>query len=148
MNNVEPNVPPQLTNIIEDFQFAEGREKLELLLEYSEKLPPLPEWLLTQRDRMEPVPECMTPVFLHTELQDGGMVFYFDVPPEAPTVRGYAELLREGLTGSTPQQILALPVDIYLKLGLEQVLTHQRLNGIAALLAHIKYQALQKINAR
>jgi cysteine desulfuration protein SufE len=96
---------------------------------------------------MEAVPECMTPVFLFSELQEGRMILYLDVPAESPTVRGYAEIMRQGLTGSTPQQILALPSDVYLRLGLEKVLTHQRLNGLAALLGHIKHQALQHVQS-
>lgn len=142
MSDVISNLPPRLAGIIEDFQLLEGREPLELLLEYSEKLPPLPGWLQGRRDEMEPVPECMTPVHLFSELQEGGMVFYFDVPAESPTVRGFAELLRQGLEGCTPEQVLALPGDLYLRFGLEKLLTHQRLNGLAALLAHIRHQAL------
>jgi cysteine desulfuration protein SufE len=145
MGDIVSTIPPRLASIIEDFELLEGREGLEVLLEYAEKLPPLPDWLQGRRDEMEPVPECMTPVHLFSELQEGQMVFYFDVPAESPTVRGFAELLREGLEGCTPEQVLALPGDLYLRFGLEKLLTHQRLNGLAALLAHIRHQAMLQI---
>ena len=142
---MDPYIPAKLSQIIEDFQLAEGGEKLELLLEYAEKLPAAGPWRQARPEEIEAVPECMTPVFLYSELIDGALVLYFDVPRESPTVRGFAEIFREGLAGCTPEQILALPADIYLKLGLEKALTHQRLNGIAALVMHIKHQAMLKM---
>jgi cysteine desulfuration protein SufE len=89
MTEPSSNLPLRLQEIIEEFSWLEGREKLELLLEYSDRMPPLPEWL--DRDtNMEQIHECMTPVFVHAERKNGGMLFYFDVPAESPTVRGYA----------------------------------------------------------
>jgi cysteine desulfuration protein SufE len=138
-------VPSRLAEIIEDFGWAVGREKLEMLLEYAERLPPLPEWLREKRDGMEPVPECMTPVFIHAETEGGRMAFYFDVPAESPTVQGYAEILREGADEVTPEEVLAIPKDFFVQMGLHEVLTHQRLNGISAILAHMKRLAAQAL---
>jgi cysteine desulfuration protein SufE len=138
MNDQSTTLPPRLSEIVDDFQFAEGREKLELLLEYSEKMPPLPDWLAQDHSQMDQVHECMTPVFVHAERKGEGLYFYFDIPPESPTVRGFASLLAEGLNGLTPQEILQVPGDFYLQMGLDQALSHQRLNGISAMLAYIK----------
>jgi cysteine desulfuration protein SufE len=107
-------------------------------------MPPLPEWL-DKDTHMEQVHECMTPVFVHAERKNGGMLFYFDVPAESPTVRGYATILGEGLQGASPQEVLAVPVNFYQEMGLHTVLTMQRLNGIGAILAHIKRLAKQEL---
>ena len=89
--------PVKLQEIIDDFALASRQEKLEMLIQYSESLPPLPEWLQGERAKMEAVPECMTPVFLFAEKQpDGGLVFHFDIPPQSPTVRGLAAILANG----------------------------------------------------
>ncbi len=143
--NVQVALPPRLAEIVDDFAMAEGREKLEMLLQYSDSLPPVPDWLKGKEAEMEAVPECMTPVSVAAEMKDGGMVYHFIVPPESPTVRGYAALLAEGLNGVPPEQVLNLPADFYLQMGLQQVLTNQRLNGMAALVAHIKRLALEHI---
>jgi cysteine desulfuration protein SufE len=143
MSTTTNELPPRLADIIADFEMAEGQEKLDILLEFSEQLPPLPDWLHGRRDNMEQVHECMTPTFLHTELENGGLIFYFDIPPEAPTVRGYAAVLAEGLHGATPEQVLQVPPDLFYRMGIQQVLSPQRLNGIAALLGHIKRQAMR-----
>ena len=60
-------LPSRLQEIVEDFEYLEGQEKLEYLLELSESLSPLPEWLLERRDSMDEVHECMTPVFIFAE---------------------------------------------------------------------------------
>ena len=142
----EDNIPSRLSEIIEDFQFVEGREKIELLLEYSEKMPPLPDRLREEHDTMELIEECMTPVFVKSEIQEGRMRFYFDVPRESPTVRGYAAILGEGLEGATPEEVLKVPNDFYEQMGLDKVLTSQRLNGMSAILAHMKRLALANKN--
>lgn len=138
-------MPARLKEIIEDFQLSEGREKLELLLQYAEQMPALPDWLQLEHSQMEFVPECMTPVYVHAELEAGRMTFYFDVPEESPTVRGYAALMGEGLNGATPEQVLSVPGDFYQQMGLDRVLSHQRLNGIAAILAHMKRLAVDAL---
>lgn len=136
-------LPPRLRQITEDFRLAEGREKVEMLLDFAESLPPLPDRLRPQREQMEHVVECMTPVFLLAEKLDGRMVFHFDIPPESPTVRGYAAMMKAGLDGTTPEEILQVPQDFYREMGLDQVLTQQRLNGAEAILARMKQLSLR-----
>jgi cysteine desulfuration protein SufE len=138
-------IPARLQEIIEDFQWCEGREKLELLLQYAESMPPMPERLTDRTNDFEQVHECMTPVFVRAENQAGKLHFYFEVPESSPTVRGFASVMMDGLNGNSPETVLQVPADFYLRMGLEGVLTHQRLHGIAAILAHIKALALKEI---
>lgn len=145
---MESAIPEPLRDILADFQWCQGREKLELLLDYAERLPPLPEWLQGQREQMDQVHECMTPVFVYATRVDGRLQFYFDVPPESPTVRGYAAILQAGLRDTSPEQILQIPNDFYRAMGLQELLTNQRLNGIVAILAHIKRLAVEAIQHR
>lgn len=133
-------LPARLEEIVSDFEISEGREKLELLLDYARNFPAFPAHL-QQPGQMEEVPECMTPVQMTAEVKDGRMFFHFIVPEESPTVRGYAALMMEGVNGSTPEQVLAIPADFFLRMGLQNVLTAQRLNGMAAILAHVKRRA-------
>ena len=137
-------LPARLEEIVADFEMLEGREKLELLLDYASRFPPFPEYLQKPGD-IEEVPECMTPVQMAAEVKDGRLYYHFVVPDESPTVRGYASLMMEGLNGCTPEQVLALPSDFYLRMGLQHVLTAQRLNGMAAILAHVKRRAAMEL---
>ncbi|HEX6384710.1 MAG TPA: SufE family protein [Anaerolineae bacterium] len=132
---------PRLQEIVEDFDFLAGTEKLEYLLELAENLPPLPEWLQNQRDSLDQVHECMTPVFIYAEKKNGHLTYHFDIPPEAPTVRGFAAVLQEGLEGATPEEVQGIPNEFYLEMGLQNVMSGQRLNGMSAILAHMKQLA-------
>ena len=139
MSDSSGTLPTRLQEIVTDFGYVIGREKLEYLLEFADALPPLPARLADKRNEMDEVHECMTPVFIYLESEEqDGLQFYFDVPPESPTVRGFAEILRAGLNGSSPAELLAVPDLFYLEMGLGDVLTGQRLNGIGAILAHMK----------
>ena len=131
-------LPQRLQEIVEDFAYCEGQEKLEYLLELSESLTPLPDWLEAKRESMDEVHECMTPVFIYAELENGMLHYHFDIPPESPTVRGFAATLQQGLDGATPDQVRAIPNEFYVEMGLQNVLSGQRLNGISAILAHMK----------
>lgn len=131
-------LPTKLQEIVEDFSYCEGQEKLEYLLEFAENLPLLPSWLHGKRNEMDEVHECMTPVFIFPEQKDGKFFFHFDIPPESPTVRGFAAVLQQGLAWATPEQVANVPDTFYLQMELQSVLSSQRINGISAMLAHIK----------
>ena len=138
------SLPPKLQEIVDDFASMTREEKVETLIAYSDSLPPLPDRLKEMRDKMEPVPECMTPVFLHGEKQsDGGVMFYFDIPPQSPTVRGLASILASGLNGSTAEEILSVPADFFLPMNLQEAISQQRINGFIGVLAHMKQTAVK-----
>lgn len=139
-------IPDTLAEIVEDFASVGPSDRLQLLLDLSSELPALPEPYATERDRMEPVPECQSPVFLAVELDDDRRVhLFFDAPPEAPTTRGFAGILREGLEGATADEVLAVPDDFYVRLGLAEAVSVLRLRGMAAMLARIKRQVREQV---
>jgi cysteine desulfuration protein SufE len=143
------NLPVKLQEIVDDFASMTREEKIETLIGYSESLPPLPDWLNEERQKMEPVPECMTPVFLFAEKQpDGSLVFHFDIPPQSPTVRGLAAILANGLNGSKPEEILSVPADFYLPMKLEEAISQQRLRGFNGVLAHMKKAAVNALEGK
>ncbi len=131
-------LPARLQEIVEDFNYCQGQEKLEYLLEMAQQLEPLPDWLEDERGNMDEVHECMSPVFMYADVDDGRLHYHFDIPPEAPTVRGFAAILQQGLDEATPAEVMAVPDQFYLEMGLQNVLSGQRLNGIGAILAHMK----------
>ena len=66
------------------------------------------------------------------------MRLYITAPREAPTTRGFASVLSQGLDGSTAREVLDVPEDIPAKLGLQKALTPLRLRGMSAMLGRIK----------
>lgn len=149
MLGVQPRaaLPPKLQDIVDDFSSMSREEKIETLLAYAESLPELPERLRAEFERMENVPECMTPVRLIAERQgDGSLVYHFDIPPESPTVRGLASILTNGLNGCQPEEILTLPADFYLPMKLEEAITPQRIAGFVGIVAQMKHIALRMLH--
>lgn len=134
-------IPAPLAEIIDDFQAVTEAERLQLLLEFSRELPELPERFAGHPELLEQVVECQSPLFLTLELGDDpdqDVQIYFSAPPEAPTTRGFASVLHEGLNGLPAQQILAVPDDIAEHLGLTRAITPLRIRGMSAMLFRIK----------
>ena len=130
-------MPSPLAEVVSDFQEVEGQDKLQLLLEFANELPPLPADM--EQAAMEPVPECQSPLFLHVDAADRGKVrLYFTAPAEAPTTRGFAAILAAGLDKQPAADILAVPDDFYSDLGLAALISPLRLRGMSAMLARIK----------
>jgi cysteine desulfuration protein SufE len=144
-------MPTALTEIIDDFGSLVGQEKLQLLLEFAENLPALPERYADHPELLEPVPECQSPVFLITEVDRGVQPpvarLFFTAPPEAPTTRGFAGILREGLDGRPVDEVLSTPADFAMQLPLADVVSPLRLRGLSAMLARVKRQLAQAMRA-
>ena len=139
---------PDLDRIVDLFAGAPKELRAQALLEYSRKVPPLPEELAGHRELMEQVPECQTPFFLATDLDDDGRVtLHFDVPAESPTTRGFAGILWSGLNGATAETVLATPNDFYTRMGLAEVISALRLRGMNAILMRMKRQVQDKLTA-
>jgi cysteine desulfuration protein SufE len=140
---------PRLQEIADDFHSVPDKDRLQLLLEFSQDLPPLPERYAGHRDRMEPVPECQTPLFLAVEVEpDHAVHLYFDAPPEAPTTRGFAAILHAGLDGLDADEVLATPPEFSSQLGLADLVSPLRLRGMAAMLSRIKRQVRERQASR
>lgn len=130
---------PTLENLIPRFKAADRATRLETLLDYSRKLPPLPERLERERDRdTARVHECQTPVFLWVEVEEGGVRIHADVPRESPTVRGFISLLARSLDGAAPAEVAQVPDDLLDQLGLSEALGMTRTQGLTAILQRIK----------
>jgi cysteine desulfuration protein SufE len=130
---------PRLQEIAEEFGAVGDRDRLQLLLEFSEDLPALPARYAEHRDRLEPVPECQSPLFLAVEVDDDAVVhLFFDAPREAPTTRGFAGILYAGLDGLGADEVLETPGEFSSQLGLQDLVSPLRLRGMAAMLGRIK----------
>jgi cysteine desulfuration protein SufE len=137
-------MPAKLAEIVDEFASAPREVVLEMLLEFSDEVPPLPAEF-AGHEGMEQVPECQTQFFLKVEVQpDDTVATYFDCPPEAPTTRAFAGILAEGLAGATTGQILAVPDDLYAKMGLAGAISPLRIRGGTAILGRLKRQVREQ----
>ena len=130
-----------LDTLIPRFQAADRNTRLETLLDYSKKLPPLPakyEQEKANGSEQARVHECQTPVYLWTEVTDGKVHIYADVPRESPTVRGFISLLARSLDGGPADAVARVPDDLLDQLRLSEALGMTRTQGLTAILHRIK----------
>ena len=141
-------LPEQLAEIRDDFLGLEVKERLQLLLEFSNELPELPERYADHPDLFERVEECQSPVFIFVEVDEANIVHLFAMAPkEAPTTRGFASILVQGLADLTVEEVLAVPDDFPNTIGLTEAVSPLRIRGMTALLGRTKRQIREKIGA-
>ena len=139
-------VPPSLEKVVRRFERAPKDLRVQALLQYAKKVPPLPPEFKDDRSALEQVHECQTPFFLATRVDDDGAVhLFFDAPVESPTVRGFAGILYEGLEGRQAREILDVPPDFYAPMGLGEVVSPLRLRGMSAILSRVKRQVAEAV---
>ena len=143
------SLTPALSELVEDFSSVSPQDRLTLLLDLSRSLPALPERLTAASESMEQVSECQSPLYLAVEVEGNSpqspVHLFFDAPAEAPTTRGFAGILHEGLDGASAADVLAVPDDFYVALGLAAAVSPLRLRGMAAMLSRIKRQVRLKV---
>jgi cysteine desulfuration protein SufE len=145
---VSDELPETLAQIRADFHELEIRERLQLLLEFANELPELPARYTEHPDLLERVVECQSPVFIFVEVDDHDIVHLFaTAPKEAPTTRGFASILVQGLAGLTVQEVLDIPDDFPQDLGLTEAVSPLRVRGMTALLGRAKRQIREKTAA-
>jgi len=165
MTGAQVPLPEGLAEIADDFAALSARDRLILLLDFSDGLPELPERYVGHSELLERVDECQSPLFLAVEVEsakdadasgadasgadaqegagtsrDARVRLFFQAPPEAPTTRGFAGILYEGLDGLTVGEVLAVPDDAPYRFGLGEAVSPLRLRGMVAMLSRIKRQ--------
>jgi cysteine desulfuration protein SufE len=153
---VSAGLPETLDEIAQDFTALSARDRLTLLLDFSDALPELPERYVGHVELLERVEECQSPLFLAVEVQGAGnaappaeatVQLFFQAPAQAPTTRGFAGILHEGLNGLTVGEVLAVPDDAPYHFGLGEAISPLRLRGMVAMLGRIKRQVRIKASS-
>ena len=75
------------------------------------------------------------------------MHLYATAPAEAPTTRGFASILAQGLDGLTPEEALAVPDDYPFMIGLTDAVSPLRLHGMTGILLRAKRQIREQLAA-
>ena len=141
-------LPDSLEEIKTDFTELGVKDRLQLLLEFSNELPSLPASYVDHPDLFERVVECQSPVFIFVEVDSERAVhLYATAPAESPTTRGFASILAQGLDGLSVDEVLAVPDDYPQSIGLTQAVSPLRLRGMTAMLGRTKRQLRERVAA-
>ncbi|HYJ50025.1 MAG TPA: SufE family protein [Microbacterium sp.] len=138
-------LPDSLADIRDEFLELPETDRLQLLLEFSNELPAVPARYDGHPELCERVIECQSPVYIVIDVDENGLVaMHATAPKEAPTTRGFASILVQGITGLTPDAVLAIPDDFPQSIGLTRAVSPLRLSGMTGMLMRAKRQVAAK----
>ncbi len=141
-------LPDVLAEIRDEFLELSEPDRLQLLLEYSNELPPIPAAYEGHPELCERVVECQSPVYIIIDVDaDGIVAMHATAPPEAPTTRGFASILVQGLSGLTAAEVLAVPSDFPQSIGLTRAVSPLRIAGMTGMLMRAQRQVRLKTAA-
>lgn len=115
-------------------------DRYQYLIELGEKLPPMPEDMKTECTKVH---GCQSIVHLTARQKPGTKdVLEFLADSDAELVRGLIGLLEHVYSGQRAEDVLAFDIDDYFRrLGLDQHLSMNRRNGLAAMVQRLKQHA-------
>lgn len=132
-------LPDAVAELVEDLAALTPSERMDLLQELADDLPAPPDRL--QGDPgFERVEECQSPVHVLARVEEGVVRLYVDAPPSAAATRALAAILHEAVDGAPIEQVLGLPLDLPLRLGLGGTVSPLRLGGMAGMLGRVQRQ--------
>jgi len=130
--------------IVDAFNEVPVSSKLELLLEYANSLPALPDRYADHPELLERVEECQSPVYLFVEVDNGKANIFLTAPAEAPTTRGFASILQLALDGQNIDTINTFSDQFIQDLNLSELVSPLRIRGMHGMLTRIKRQVKEK----
>jgi cysteine desulfuration protein SufE len=133
-----PTIADAAAVLEEEFGFLEDwRDKVEYLIELGKDLPPLPDGLKGEGNRVR---GCQSQVWLVAEPEAGGRI-HLRADSDAVLVKGLISLLLRLYDRRTAQEILDNPPTVLERVGLAKLLTPGRANGLQAMVARIRAMA-------
>ena len=133
-----PTIADAARDLEQEFALLEDwRDKVEYIIELGKDLPPLPDALKTEGNKVR---GCQSQVWLVAEPEPGGRV-HLRADSDAVLVKGLISLLVTLYDRRTPQEILDNPPDVLERVGLAKLLTPGRSNGLYSMVARIRSMA-------
>ena len=125
--------------IIEEFSMLENRDDIyEYIIEIGKKLPELAPEHKTEQNLIR---GCQSKVWLIASLDaNENLIFLGD--SDAMIVRGLINLLIRVMSGQSPEAILNCQLYLIEKIGMRQIISSGRSNGLTAMIKQMKLYAL------
>ena len=124
--------------IVEEFSLFENKnDKYNYIIEMGKGLDALSEDHKVDKNLIK---GCQSRVWLHPELEEGKI--RYEVDSDALIVRGIVGLLVRILSNQKPEDIVNTELFFIKDIGLDQMLSMNRSNGLAAMVKQMKLYAL------
>jgi cysteine desulfuration protein SufE len=124
--------------IVDEFSLFDNKDdRYGYIIELGKKLAPYPEAYRTDDFLIK---GCQSKVWIKPEIQNGNLLFYGD--SDSTLVKGIVSLLLRVLSGQPAREIAAADLYFIDRIGMKQMLSMNRSNGLAAMIKQLKLYAL------
>jgi len=117
----------------ENLKMLEGHDRLHYLIDKAKELEPLPESAKTDSNRIH---GCASKLWLIGGVREDGTMMYH-VDGEAHISKGTAKVVTDIVNGEQRDEVANLTVENFTPLGIKELLTMQRQNGLGELIDRI-----------
>ena len=117
----------------DNLRMLEGHDRLHYLIDKAKELEPLPEVMKTEENRIH---GCASKLWLIGGVREDGTMMY-QVDGEAHISKGTAKVVTDIVNGEHRNEVANLTVESFTPLGIKELLTMQRQNGLGELIDRI-----------
>jgi len=117
----------------ENLAMLEGHDRLQYLVDKAKEVDPLPESAKTEHNRIH---GCASKLWIIGGADTNNKMQY-QVDGDAFITKGTAKLVTDIVNGADKSEVAELTVDSFTPLGIKELLTMQRQNGLGELITRI-----------
>ena len=117
----------------DNLRMLEGHDRLHYLIDKAKEVDPLPESAKTEQNRIR---GCASKLWLIGGMKDDGTMMY-QVDGDAHISKGTAKVVTDIVNGEHRSEVANLTVENFTPLGIKELLTMQRQNGLGELIDRI-----------
>ena len=117
----------------DNLRMLEGHDRLQYLVDKAKEVDPLPDAAKTEDNRIH---GCASKLWIIGGAKDDGTMMY-QVDGDAHITKGTAKVVTDIVNGEHRSVIANLTVDSFTPLGIKELLTMQRQNGLGELINRI-----------
>ena len=117
----------------ENLKMLERQERLHYVVDKARQVEPLPETVKTEQNRIH---GCASKLWIIGGVREDGTMMY-QADGDAFITKGTAKLVTDIVNGEKQQEVAKLTVESFRPLGIKELLTVQRQNGLGELINRI-----------
>ena len=126
-------ITDKIAEMGENLKLLEGHDRIHYLVDKAKEIDPLPEAAKTEDNRIR---GCASKLWIIGGARDDGTMNY-QVDGDAHISKGTAKVVTDIVNGEHRSEVANLTVDSFIALGIKELLTVQRQNGLGELIERI-----------
>ena len=126
-------IADKITEMGDNLKLLEGHDRLHYLIDKARDIDPLPESAKTDENRIR---GCASKLWVIGGTREDGTMMY-QVDGDAHISKGTAKIVTDIVNGEQRSEVAKLTVESFTPLGIKELLTMQRQNGLGELINRI-----------